>query len=103
YGSRFRESITTCRSQSSQASSVVRAGRSVSAARRSARRRADVNRRYPAAAISRLPAATAGLDRAVRWVAAFCIVASSVGCVLTQDIPDPALDIPGGYKLARAT
>jgi multidrug efflux system outer membrane protein len=59
-----------------------------------------VNRRYPAAAVSRLPAATAGLDRAVRWVAAFCIVASSVGCVLTQDIPDPALDIPGGYKLA---
>ena len=59
-----------------------------------------MNRRYPAAAVSRLPAATAGLDRALRWVAAFCIVVSSVGCVLTQDIPDPALDIPGGYKLA---
>src|SRR6202035_2983141 len=81
----------------------VRAGRPASAARRSARRRADVNRRYPAAAVSRLPAATAGLDRAVRWLAALCIVAGSVGCVLTQDIPDPALDIPGGYKLARST
>ncbi|WP_414642850.1 efflux transporter outer membrane subunit [Bradyrhizobium sp.] len=62
-----------------------------------------MNRRYPAAAVSRLPAATAGLDRAARWLAAICIVVSSVGCVLTQDIPDPALDIPGGYKLARST
>ena len=62
-----------------------------------------MSRRYPAAAVNRLPAATAGLHRAVRWVAAICIVACSVGCVLTQDIPDPALDIPGGYKLARST
>jgi NodT family efflux transporter outer membrane factor (OMF) lipoprotein len=37
------------------------------------------------------------------WLAALCMVASSVGCVLTQDIPDPALDIPGGYKYARST
>ena len=29
------------------------------------------------------------------------MVASSVGCVLTQDIPDPALDIPGAYKYER--
>lgn len=28
---------------------------------------------------------------------------SSVGCVLTQDLPDPALDIPDGYKAARLT
>jgi multidrug efflux system outer membrane protein len=26
-----------------------------------------------------------------------------MGCVLTQDIPDPALDIPDGYKAARLT
>jgi NodT family efflux transporter outer membrane factor (OMF) lipoprotein len=32
---------------------------------------------------------------------AFCIVASSAGCILTQDLPDPALDIPQGYKAAR--
>ena len=30
-----------------------------------------------------------------------CVVASSVGCVLTQDVPDPALDIPSVYKAAR--
>lgn len=34
---------------------------------------------------------------------ALCIVASSAGCVLTQDLPDPALDIPDGYKAARLT
>jgi NodT family efflux transporter outer membrane factor (OMF) lipoprotein len=26
-----------------------------------------------------------------------------VGCILTQDLPDPALDIPDGYKAARLT
>src|ERR1700744_1393909 len=33
-----------------------------------------------------------------RWSIAFALVASSLGCVLTQDIPDPAMDVPGGYK-----
>ncbi|HEY5019438.1 MAG TPA: efflux transporter outer membrane subunit, partial [Steroidobacteraceae bacterium] len=28
-------------------------------------------------------------------------MASSFGCVLTQDVPDPALDIPNAYKAAR--
>jgi NodT family efflux transporter outer membrane factor (OMF) lipoprotein len=31
------------------------------------------------------------------------MVASSVGCILTKDLPDPALDIPDGYKAARLT
>jgi len=31
------------------------------------------------------------------------MVASSAGCVLTQDVPDPALDIPDGYKAAILT
>ena len=30
-----------------------------------------------------------------------CLVGSSAGCVLTQDLPDPALDVPQGYKAAR--
>ena len=30
-----------------------------------------------------------------------CLVGSSAGCILTQDIPDPALDVPQGYKAAR--
>ncbi len=42
-----------------------------------------------------------GLDRAARWLAALCMVAGSAGCILTQDLPDPALDIPHGYKAAR--
>jgi outer membrane protein, multidrug efflux system len=30
-------------------------------------------------------------------------VISSAGCILTRDLPDPALDIPDGYKAARLT
>ena len=33
--------------------------------------------------------------------AALGLVASSAGCILTKDLPDPALDIPEGYKAAR--
>src|ERR1700754_4831729 len=29
------------------------------------------------------------------------LVASSAGCILTKDLPDPALDVPDGYKAAR--
>lgn len=59
--------------------------------------------RFPGVAVERLPAAVPGLGRAARWLAALCIVASSAGCILTQDLPDPALDIPDGYKAARLT
>lgn len=31
---------------------------------------------------------------------AFGVVATSAGCILTQDLPDPALDIPQRYKFA---
>ena len=31
------------------------------------------------------------------------MVVSSTGCILTKDLPDPALDIPQGYKAARLT
>src|SRR5258705_3360214 len=67
-----------------------------------ARRRADVRRTLPVA-VDGLPAATFCLDRAARWLAALCMVASSAGCILTKDLPDPALDIPQGYKAARLT
>lgn len=36
-----------------------------------------------------------------RSLIALGLVASSAGCILTQDIPDPALDVPQGYKAAR--
>jgi NodT family efflux transporter outer membrane factor (OMF) lipoprotein len=55
------------------------------------------------AGVERLPATIPRLSRAAGWLAALCIVASSAGCVLTQDLPDPALDIPRGYKAARLT
>lgn len=51
--------------------------------------------------VARLPSAGPRPGRAAGWLAALCIAASSAGCVLTQDLPDPALDIPAGYKAAR--
>ncbi len=33
-----------------------------------------------------------------RSVVAFAVVASSAGCILTKDLPDPALDIPEGLQ-----
>jgi multidrug efflux system outer membrane protein len=60
-----------------------------------------VSQGLPDVAAERLPLAIHGLGRAAAWLAALCIVASSFGCVLTQDVPDPALDIPNAYKAAR--
>ena len=44
-----------------------------------------------------------GGRRLARSLAALGLVASSAGCILTKDLPDPALDIPEGYKAARLT
>jgi multidrug efflux system outer membrane protein len=41
------------------------------------------------------------IDRAARWLAGLCIAASSAGCILTSDLPDPALDIPQAYKARK--
>jgi len=62
--------------------------------------RTDVKRPFPGIAVNRLRAAASGMNRAAKWLATFCAIASSVGCVLTQDIPDPALDLPNAYKHA---
>jgi multidrug efflux system outer membrane protein len=61
-----------------------------------------VTRPLPDVAVVRLSAAAPHVVRASRWLAALCLAMSSVGCVLTQDLPDPALDIPGAYKAAGA-
>src|SRR5260370_16210908 len=64
-----------------------------------ARRRPDVDQKLPGVAASRLGALAPCLGRAAaRWFAALCVAGSSAGCVLTQDLPDPALDIPQLYK-----
>ena len=38
--------------------------------------------------------------RVARWAAALCLALGSSGCLLTSDLPDPALDVPPGYKAA---
>ncbi len=60
-----------------------------------------MSQRFPGVAVEPLAAAIPRLDSAARWLAALCIAAISASCVLTQDIPDPALDIPNGYKAGR--
>jgi outer membrane protein, multidrug efflux system len=67
-----------------------------------------VSQRFPCAAVASLPAVVPYQGRAARWLMAFCVVASSAGCVLTQDLPDPALEVPGeyhpqGYSAQRLT
>ena len=59
--------------------------------------------RFPGAAVEGLPVSLPDLRRLVRSLAVLALVASSAGCILTKDLPDPALDIPGGYKPARLT
>ena len=41
--------------------------------------------------------------RCANLLVAFIVVAASAGCILTKDLPDPALEIPDGYKAARLT
>jgi len=43
-----------------------------------------------------------GSGRLIAWLAALCLALASSGCLLTKDLPDPALDIPTGYKAAGA-
>jgi outer membrane protein, multidrug efflux system len=41
-----------------------------------------------------------GSGRLMAWLAVLCMALTSSGCLLTRDLPDPALDIPTGYKAA---
>jgi multidrug efflux system outer membrane protein len=61
----------------------------------------DVRQRPRGAAGGRLLVATLRLDHAARWLATLCILATSAGCILTQDLPNPALDIPEAYKTGK--
>jgi hypothetical protein len=47
------------------------------------------------------PALVPGGKRLARSLALLGLVAASSGCILTKDLPDPALDVPEGYKAAR--
>jgi NodT family efflux transporter outer membrane factor (OMF) lipoprotein len=61
-----------------------------------------VRQRRPAIASDGFSVGLACFGRAARWIAALCIVSSSAGCILTQDIPVPGLDLPQAYKADKA-
>ena len=42
--------------------------------------------------------AAGGRTRLPAWLAVLCMALSSSGCLLTKDLPDPALDVPASYK-----
>jgi outer membrane protein, multidrug efflux system len=60
-----------------------------------------VTQRSATAAVDGWPARISGGRRLARSFAVLGLVASSAGCILTKDLPDPALDMPEGYKAAR--
>jgi outer membrane protein, multidrug efflux system len=62
-----------------------------------------VRHNFPGTALDGLRTAPRRAESAFRWLAALCMVASSAGCILTQDLPDPDLDVPAGYKAAART
>ncbi len=56
-----------------------------------------MTQRVPAVAMRQL---FGSASRTLRAVAVLCLASSSGACVLTQDLPDPALDVPAQYKYA---
>jgi len=60
-----------------------------------------VTQRIAIAAFGGWPTLVSGGRRLARALAALGLVACSAGCILTKDLPDPALDVPEGYKAAR--
>ncbi|WP_456735084.1 MULTISPECIES: efflux transporter outer membrane subunit [unclassified Bradyrhizobium] len=60
----------------------------------------DVTQRVPAVAVRQF---LGRAFRTLRAVAVVCLASSSGACVLTQDLPDPALDVPAQYKYAGKT
>jgi multidrug efflux system outer membrane protein len=62
-----------------------------------------VTLRIPGADVEGQPGRARRWGNLARALVALGMVASSAGCILTQDLPDPALDVPEGYKAARLT
>ena len=48
-----------------------------------------------------MSASSSRLGRLVRTAAALSLALSAGGCLLTNDLPDPALDVPAAYKAGR--
>ena len=55
----------------------------------------------PVIASDGFPVGLPRVHHAARWIAVLCIVSGSTGCILTQDIPVAALDIPQAYKAGK--
>src|SRR3954469_19005636 len=70
-------------------------------------RRTGVTQRIPGVVArgwrARFQSASLRPSHLARSAAVLGLVASSAGCILTKDLPDPALDVPEGYKAARLT
>ncbi|MET3846032.1 multidrug efflux system outer membrane protein [Bradyrhizobium sp. OAE829] len=62
-----------------------------------------MTQRIPGAVVEGWRMRFPGVSRLARSFAVVGLVASSAGCILTKDLPDPALDVPEGYKAARLT
>ena len=60
-----------------------------------------MSQRIPGAVAEGRRARFPGASRFARSVTVLGLVAASAGCILTKDLPDPALDVPEGYKAAR--
>jgi NodT family efflux transporter outer membrane factor (OMF) lipoprotein len=58
---------------------------------------------FPAKALIDPQGIAARIWRSAMILPVLAMVATSAGCILTRDLPDPALDIPTGYKAARLT
>ena len=59
--------------------------------------------RIPGAVVRSWLAFIPGGRQLAQSLAVLGVVASSAGCILTKDLPAPALDVPVGYKAARLT
>jgi outer membrane protein, multidrug efflux system len=62
-----------------------------------------VTQQFQGAAAERLSPAVSCLECAARLLLVLWMAASTAGCILTKDLPDPALELPNGYKAARLT
>ncbi|QIP09898.1 efflux transporter outer membrane subunit [Bradyrhizobium symbiodeficiens] len=61
----------------------------------------DVTQDVPGIAVQRSEGSASRTTLcAARWLAVVCLAVGSGACVLTQDLPDPALDVPTHYKYA---
>jgi outer membrane protein, multidrug efflux system len=60
-------------------------------------------RDFPAKAATDSQRAATWIWRSTTLLPVLAAVATSAGCILTRDLPNPALDIPAGYNAARRT